>query len=111
MYGIHLTRDFYLMYDAGAFPMVRVLQESDNVYYKGHIRGELYEVNPITMRRLDALEGHPNFYKRELIRLEVFKQPTWMYQWADPFGHIEDATMMPNVAGIHDWRKRNEHER
>lgn len=31
------------------------------------ITGEVYEVDNSTMARLDQLEGHPNFYKREVI--------------------------------------------
>lgn len=33
----------------------------------GGIRGEVYKVSPDDIRRLDALEGHPDYYQRELI--------------------------------------------
>ena len=34
------------------------------------VTGEMYEVTPTTMKRLDILEGHPDFYTREEIHLE-----------------------------------------
>lgn len=35
----------------------------------GPIKGELFEVNPETLRKIDELEGHPRVYKRELIEV------------------------------------------
>lgn len=32
--------------------------------------GEVYEVDPFTLARLDELEEHPHFYQRQTIRLE-----------------------------------------
>lgn len=34
------------------------------------IYGELYSVDDSTLARLDLLEGHPNFYKRELFTVQ-----------------------------------------
>ena len=36
------------------------------------VKGELYEVNKDKLLMLDYLEGHPDFYKRELI--DVFDE-------------------------------------
>lgn len=33
------------------------------------VDGELYEVNYETLKKLDKLEGHPLFYKRELVEI------------------------------------------
>jgi gamma-glutamylaminecyclotransferase len=33
------------------------------------VRGELYEVDDATLAALDQLEGHPRFYRRELVSL------------------------------------------
>lgn len=35
------------------------------------IRGEVYEVNGPTLQRLDKLEGHPTWYRREEIEVEL----------------------------------------
>ena len=35
------------------------------------ISGELYEVDDDTLKRLDRLEGHPNFYRREPITVRM----------------------------------------
>lgn len=35
------------------------------------VEGELYLVDPETLSRLDALEGHPSFYRREIIEVEL----------------------------------------
>lgn len=43
---------------------------------------ELYDVNPDTLRRLDMLEGHPNFYKRRVIPVSMHDWSTthaWVY--------------------------------
>lgn len=43
----------------------------------GRITGELYEIDYETLMRLDRLEGHPYFYKRQLIK--VNNQIAWIY--------------------------------
>jgi len=35
------------------------------------ITGEVYEVDAATLRRLDRLEGHPNFYRRDVIAVTM----------------------------------------
>jgi len=45
------------LYSLGGFPAL--------VSGGGSVEGELYEVSPETLRNLDMLEGHPNFYRRE----------------------------------------------
>lgn len=50
------------------------------------IRGEVYEVNAQTLRRLDKLEGHPTWYRREEIEVEVEGGPggrAWVYLLGD----------------------------
>lgn len=41
------------------------------------IKGEVYEVNKFTLYRLDALEGHPLWYKRKEVNTSLGK--AWMY--------------------------------
>jgi gamma-glutamylaminecyclotransferase len=40
------------------------------------VAGEVYEVDRRTLAALDALEGHPEHYRRELIRLEGGEEVT-----------------------------------
>lgn len=61
--GVARTEPGYALYSLGFCPaLVRGGQ--------GRVSGELYEVTPAVLARLDLLEGHPNFYCRTPIRLE-----------------------------------------
>lgn len=53
----------FTMYSLGGFP--GIIRNGDTP-----VSGELYEVPSSGMSDLDMLEGHPNFYRREDIRLE-----------------------------------------
>lgn len=70
MLGTYTTPPEYTMVDLGSFPGV----------VKGGttaITGEVWEVEDLTI--LDSLEGHPDFYCREIIDTD-FGQ-AWMYIW------------------------------
>jgi len=47
------------MYSLGSFPAV--------THGKGSVVGEIWEVDDDTLADLDRLEGHPNFYRREVM--------------------------------------------
>jgi gamma-glutamylcyclotransferase (GGCT)/AIG2-like uncharacterized protein YtfP len=53
----------YTMIDLGPFP--GILDSGINVIY-----GELYEVDDSILKMCDLIEGHPNFYSRQFIKLE-----------------------------------------
>jgi len=53
----------FALHSLGAFPAA-VRREG-----AGRVEGELYEVDEQTLARLDRLEGHPTFYRRQWIRL------------------------------------------
>ena len=53
----------YTMIDLDAFP--GILDSGIDVIY-----GELYEVDDSTLEMCDLIEGHPNFYERNFIKLE-----------------------------------------
>ena len=38
------------------------------------LKGELYEINDETLEKLDQLEDHPNWYKRELKKILVLEE-------------------------------------
>lgn len=57
------TKPGYELFDLGAFPaMIKGGATS--------VRGEIYEVDRITLMDLDFLEGHPSFYYRTSIQLD-----------------------------------------
>jgi gamma-glutamylcyclotransferase (GGCT)/AIG2-like uncharacterized protein YtfP len=46
------------------------------------IHGEVYGVNEAILARLDLLEGHPDWYRRELIPVRLFNGQiidAWIY--------------------------------
>ncbi len=58
-----ITKRHYTFYNLGGFPAI----------VKGgthSIVGEVYEVSLETLEKLDILESHPQFYKRQKITLE-----------------------------------------
>lgn len=46
----------------------------------GFAIGELYEVDELTFHRLDMLEGHPNFYMREMVQVKL-EDGSFDYAW------------------------------
>lgn len=60
----------YEMSDLGAFP---------GVFLNGkfHIEGEVWEVDDQVMEQLDAIEGYPDFYNRQVTHTTQGK--AWMY--------------------------------
>ena len=61
--GVKKTRKKYTMVDLSAFP--GIFDEG-----KTSITGELYLVDDLTLQRCDMIEGHPNFYYRDRIKLQ-----------------------------------------
>lgn len=70
----HTHSDNYTMRDLGEFPAVS--QGGMDT-----IQGELWNVDDETMSFMDRVEGHPNFYRREIIQTD--QGPAWMYQIND----------------------------
>ena len=61
--------------DLGSFPAL--LKEGDST-----VHGELYKITDDTLTMLDMLEGHPYFYKRELISANSSEGDTLAEVWA-----------------------------
>jgi gamma-glutamylcyclotransferase (GGCT)/AIG2-like uncharacterized protein YtfP len=61
--GTANTKPNFTLVNLGLFPAM---------INKGNtsIRGEIYEVDDNTLRTLDSLEGHPNYYVRGKIQLQ-----------------------------------------
>lgn len=75
MIGQGKTADKMIM-TASGIPFVSKKKEEDNIHV------EVYEVNDDVLYRLDCLEGHPSFYKREVTDINLTdgtKAKAWMY--------------------------------
>ncbi len=70
-----------VMYDLGDFPGVVLYKKNDNQTELEHrlkIHGEVYEIDKNVLKKLDQLEGYPNFYNRsEIITDSGLK--AWIY--------------------------------
>ena len=106
--GKATTSKDFLMF-GGGFPLVRLPNKEDNHWFAGKVKGEVYEVNPDELKRLDRLEGHPHFYKRTITKIDEYPESeVWMYHWNDRKGRIKGQMCTPTVEKfgrdrIHDW--------
>ena len=62
------------------------------------VAGELYLVDPETLVRVDRLEGHPDFYRRQRIELESGGQAE---AYVMPLGRAGPSTVIESG----DWRE------
>lgn len=84
-----------------AEPYVMVTQKSRSFpyifkhpdLYTTPIRGEMYEINQETVRQLDALEGHPDHYRRQQILVTTPKGDAY----ACAAYLLEDASMIHDI--------------
>lgn len=58
------------------------------------ITGELYEVDDVTLSRLDSLEGHPSFYERKIVRTSA--GDAWIYLIDQPNRYEDNARLVKN---------------
>ena len=79
---------YLLIHDSLPF----LIKDSHHVHSK-IIKGELYEVTDDIFKKLDELEGHPTFYKRQCIW--VINKNRMIYAWCyfanDNFIYKEDC--------------------
>ena len=96
--GEAITKKKYVLYDCG-FPMAVPFS------LKGHpllpIMGEVYEVGEDVLSRCDRLEGHPNWYKRDLVPVFIngLEEEVLMYEMNEDVNHT-----LSNISnGIYNW--------
>lgn len=92
-----ITKNSNFIMDGHGFPYV-VRDTSKNA---GKVSVEIYEVDEDGLQKIDWLEGHPTFYKREE---EVFiadgKEITaWIYIYQSPITANTELT----VSGVYTW--------
>lgn len=68
--GPHVTAPVFKMVSCGGYP--GVLEGGSTT-----IHGEVYEVDEITMSRLDSLEGYPTYYNRK--QIDTSHGKAWIY--------------------------------
>lgn len=107
--GPALTVSPYMMLDAGAFPLLidpsELAHPRNYVDFSGSVRGEVYKVDKAMLARLDHLEGHPNFYRRSRIDVQLADEThtVWAYLFVGS-PRYEMPVVMPDESGNVEWR-------
>jgi len=111
--GYAVTDARYLMVRGNAFPyLINPAHFTTPVALpESPVGGELYRVDDAGLAALDRLEGHPRFYRRELISVNDGLQ-AWAYfltrpseRWDHPEHFIANALATPNAQGIVEWTR------
>ena len=80
-----ITKEKYALYFL-KYPYVIKNAKISQIY------GEVYEVDDTTLIDLDFLEGHPNFYRRELIPVILLNKnktvDAWIYFYPEKKGNL-----------------------
>jgi gamma-glutamylcyclotransferase (GGCT)/AIG2-like uncharacterized protein YtfP len=100
--GPAITEDKFIMYQSG----VPFVSKHHNMVV---ISGEAYKVDELTLNRLDMLEGHPTWYKREETPIKyinregkIINTNAWLYFCDDIPSQAEVIT-----TGIYGFKKNN----
>lgn len=103
--GDALTEGRFTMIHLGGFPGVVAGGNTS-------IHGELYDVDDRTLDRLDQLEGHPNFYKRQQIRVLRAGPGTSPIpsEWEEAEAYLLPEKWLQDnhnrIIGSGDWKQR-----
>jgi gamma-glutamylcyclotransferase (GGCT)/AIG2-like uncharacterized protein YtfP len=101
--GNAVTDEKYQMYNGG-FPSVR--NDEHNKELAGNILGELHEVHESSLHGLDSYEGHPNFFERQQVPIQVEgeEEPVeaWIY-FGPKDSHNNRPIIPPSADGTLRW--------
>lgn len=118
--GDATTQERYLLLKGSAFPFLinpeHFTTKVDCAGLLGHVSGEVYKVDDAGLARLDKLESHPEFYRREEIDIQAdFAREgslrlAWCYFLNDPSDRIVDHALVPSYAatpvnGVVTWTR------
>jgi len=78
--GDYITDDMYAFYDTGGFPVACPY----NNEWGTAIKGELYQVSKTILNRVDVLEGHPDFFSRNIVGVNNGKEGRVAYMYLFP---------------------------
>ncbi len=83
--GYAITKDKYSLFVDGIPYVVKIPVSK--------IKGEVYRIDKHTLEKLDRLEGHPDFYKRERIDVVINDRiiKAWIYFYPYPKGKLIES--------------------
>ena len=100
--GEAMTKEEYATASAGIPYVINPLTLKPEDEYKTlPVKGEVYEVDDLTLEDLDGLEGHPHWYERHPIEVEMkqgFESEGFVEAWCYlmPSGdNVDDLPTMP----------------
>ena len=74
------TSAAYVMVDSGhGYPFALVDAKARAGDARSALLGELYDVNDAVLASLDALEAHPDWYRRSQVAIEGEEAQAWVY--------------------------------
>lgn len=79
------TKPVYRLYHNGGFPC---MVEADNNGVS--VKGEIYEVDEICLKRLDKLEGTPYLYSRETLQID-YPEKVEVYIFRRPVSALKEC--------------------
>ncbi len=90
------TEKRYALFESGALPFACKMPEI------APVQGELYKIDDNTLKRIDKLEGHPIFYKREQVPIICGEKTVmaWMYFSLKPRGKL---CCIQNTVGVFEF--------
>ncbi len=88
-----ITKRDFTLYNLGGFP--GMIDKGNN-----SVVGEVYEVDQTTLRMLDVLESHPDFYKRTPV---ILKDGTKVQTYILNDSYIQDHSIIKSG----DWKNKN----
>ena len=97
------VENFY--FQQGGIPFLLKHQEGFNTNKQAPVVGEVYECDSYHVRDMDALEGHPNWYRREPLEVQF---PDGSVQQVEGYRYLNRGnqftqTSAPNEEGVHEW--------
>ena len=106
--GKAVTSGQYVMHDNGGFPVC--FTQGDKP-----VAGEVYEISGQQLLGLDRLEGHPRYFKREEVEVNIDdpiplgKRTVWMYFGVPKVWQTSiDAGLprAPVTEGVYTWSRQ-----
>jgi gamma-glutamylcyclotransferase (GGCT)/AIG2-like uncharacterized protein YtfP len=107
-----VTEGYFVMFGRG-FPLARPAIATDDGVTVGRVRGEIYSVDKDCLGHLDALEGHPNFYRRTPTKIDGIdneEMTVEMYHWNQGNDTViyKSEIWPDHDTKILDWREREQ---
>ncbi len=93
--GISRTDSCFEMFDLGDFPGI-VLAGTTSIL------GEIYAVDDTTLKAIDRLEDHPDFYQRDRVRLRDGQE---VYSYVMKPAQVKNCPLIPSGDWV-EYRKQ-----